>query len=90
MYAHRNCHARQPVTWEIYGIERSPALISNVNENLMEEGRGPARPAARQSADPIVYLDAPVVKMREKSTVHNLAGYVSNEITMESNKEMLG
>ena len=65
-------------------------LISNVNKNVLEEGRGLAGPTTRTSVYPIVYLDALVVKMREEGAVHSLAGYASNEITMENSKNVLG
>ena len=74
---------------EIYGVEVSPALISNVTDAVLEEVRTwQNRPL--DAVYPIVYLDALVVKMREEGTVQNRAVYVAIGITMEGQKEVLG
>jgi putative transposase len=74
---------------EMYQVEVSPTLISNVTEAVMEEVR------AWQSRllDPvyaIVYLDALVVKMRTEGRVENRAVYVAIGINLEGQKEVLG
>jgi putative transposase len=49
---------------EMYGVEVSPTLISNVTDAVLEEVRlWQSRPL--DAVYPIVYLDALVVKMRE-------------------------
>src|SRR5882724_2734975 len=60
---------------EIYGIEVSPTLISNVTEAIVEEVKAwQSRPL--EEVYPIVYLDAMMVKMRDNGHVQNQAIYV--------------
>jgi putative transposase len=74
---------------EIYGVEVSPTLISNVTDAVLEEVRTwQGRPL--ETVYPIVFLDALVVKMREEGTVQNRAVYVAIAITMDGHKEVLG
>jgi putative transposase len=74
---------------EIYGVEVSPTLISNVTDSVLEEVRAwQSRPL--DPLYPIVYLDALVVKMRDNGQVQNRAVYVAIGITMEGHKEVLG
>jgi putative transposase len=74
---------------EMYGVEVSPTLISNVTDAVLDEVRAwQNRPL--DAVYPIVYLDALVVKMREEGTVQNRAVYVAIGITMEGHKEVLG
>ena len=57
---------------EIYEVEVSPALISNVTEAVMEEVKSwQSRPL--DAVYPIVYMDALVVKIRETGHVRNKA-----------------
>src|SRR5438046_6293689 len=74
---------------EMYGIEVSPTLISNVTDAVLDEVRTwQNRPL--DPVYPIVYLDALTVKMREEGTVQNRAVYVAIGITMEGHKDVLG
>jgi putative transposase len=74
---------------EIYGVEVSPGLISNVTEAVMEEVRTwQSRPL--DPLYPIVYLDALMVKMRDNGVVQNRAVYVALGVTREGRKEVLG
>jgi putative transposase len=74
---------------EIYGVEVSPTLISNVTDAVVEEVRAwQSRPL--DAVYPIVFLDALVVKMRQEGTVQNRAVYVAIGINMEGQKEVLG
>src|SRR5579859_4972453 len=74
---------------EIYSVEVSPTLISNVTEAVMEEVKTwQGRPL--DAIYPIVYLDALVVKIRETGHVRNRAIYVAIGVTMQGNKEVLG
>ncbi len=74
---------------EIYGVEVSPTLISNVTDSVLEEVRAwQSRPL--DPLYPIVYLDALVIKMRDNGQVQNRAVYVAIGITMEGQKEVLG
>jgi putative transposase len=74
---------------EMYGVEVSPALISQVTEEVMEEVKTwQNRPLDAIYA--IVYLDALYVKMRHEGRVENRAVYVAIGITLEGRKEVLG
>jgi putative transposase len=74
---------------EMYGVEVSPALISNVTEAVMEEVKAwQNRPLDETYA--ILYLDALRVKVRDGGHVQNKAIYVAIAVNMEGNKEVLG
>src|SRR5258708_4783702 len=74
---------------EIYKVEVSPTLISNVTEAVMEEVKSwQSRPL--DSVYPIVYLDALVVKIRETGHVRNKAIYVAIGVNLQGTKEVLG
>ena len=74
---------------EIYHVEVSPALISNVTAEVMEEVKSwQNRPL--DPVYPIVYLDALMVKIREASHVRNRAIYVAIGVNMQGQKEVLG
>jgi putative transposase len=74
---------------EIYKVEVSPTLISNVTEAVIEEVKSwQSRPL--DSVYPIVYLDAWVVKIRETGHVRNKAIYVVIGVNLQGNKEVLG
>ena len=74
---------------ELYGVEVSPALISNVTEAVMEEVRQwQTRPL--EAVYPIVYLDCLVVKVKENQRVSNKAVYLALGVTLSGNKELLG
>src|SRR6266536_3437326 len=74
---------------EIYGVEVSPTLISNVTDAVMQEVvTWQNRPL--QALYPIVYLDALYVKIRENGQVQNRAVYVAIGLNLEGCKEVLG
>lgn len=74
---------------EMYQVEVSPTLISNVTDAVIEEVKAwQTRPL--DAIYPIVYLDALVVKMRTEGRVENRAVYVAIGISMEGHKEVLG
>lgn len=74
---------------ELYGVEVSPTLISNVTDAVLDEARAwQARPLA--SVYPILYFDALFVKSRQEGPVQTKAVYVALGITMEGEKELLG
>jgi putative transposase len=74
---------------EIYQVEVSPTLISNVTEEVMEEVKSwQNRPL--DAVYPIVCLDALVVKIRDAGHVRNKAIYVAIGVNIEGNKEVLG
>jgi putative transposase len=74
---------------EMYGVEVSPSLISEVTDAVMDEVRAwQSRPLDPVYA--IVYLDALVVKMRHEGRVENRAVFVAIGIGLEGQKEVLG
>src|SRR6202142_3330517 len=74
---------------EMYGIEVSPALISNVTDAVLEEVKlWQGRPL--EELYPIVYLDALMVKVRDEGHVQNKAIYVVLGVNLEGQKEVLG
>src|SRR5487761_1307364 len=74
---------------EMYQVEVSPALISNVTEAVIEEVKAwQSRPL--DAVYPVVYLDALVVKMRSDGRVENRAVYVAIGINLAGVKEVLG
>jgi putative transposase len=74
---------------EIYGIEVSPTLISNVTEAVMEEVKAwQSRPL--NEVYPIVYMDALRVKVRDGGHIQNKAIHVAMGVDMEGHKEILG
>lgn len=74
---------------EIYGVEVSPTLISNVTDAVVEEVKGwQSRPL--DAIYPILYLDALHVKIRDAGHVQNRAIYVALGVHLEGQKEVLG
>jgi putative transposase len=74
---------------EIYGIDVSPALISQVTDAISEEViLWQNRPL--DEVYPIVYLDAVRIKVRHDSRVINKAVYLAIGVNMEGIKEVLG
>ena len=74
---------------ELYDIEVSPTLISNVTSAVLEDvrawqGRG------LESVYRIVYFDALFVKSRQDGPVKNKAVYLALGVNMEGEKELLG
>ena len=74
---------------EIYDVDVSPELISNVTDAVHEDVRA-WRTRALESMYPIVYLDAIRVNSRESGKSLNKALYIALTITMEGHKEVLG
>lgn len=74
---------------EIYQVDISPSLISDVTDAVMDDVRAwQSRPL--DEIYPIVYLDALVVRMRHEGRVENRAVFIGIAINMEGNKEVLG
>ena len=73
----------------LYGAKVSPALISNITADVIDEVKAwQNRPLS--SIYPILYFDALVVKTREDGPVTNKAVYVALGINLEGEKELLG
>jgi len=74
---------------EMYGIDVSPALISNVTDAVVEEVKlWQGRPL--EELYPIMYLDALMVKVRDEGHIQNKAIYVVLGVNLEGQKEVLG
>jgi putative transposase len=74
---------------ELYGVEVSSGLISEVTDAVLDEVKiWQSRPL--ESMYPVVYLDALMVKMRHEGRVENRAVYVAIGLNEEGQKEVLG
>jgi putative transposase len=74
---------------ELYGVDVSPTLISNVTEAVMEEVRQ-WQTHPLESLYPIIYVDCLVVNVRENQRVINKALYLVLAVNLEGQKELLG
>jgi len=74
---------------EIYGVEVSPTLISNVTDEVLEEVRA-WQNSALEPIYALVYLDALMVKARDSGRIENKAIYVVLGVNLEGRKEVLG
>ncbi len=74
---------------EMYGVEVSPTLISDVTDGVMDEVKAwqnrPLEPVYG-----VVFLDALYVKMRHEGRVENRAVYVAIGIGWDGQKDVLG
>jgi putative transposase len=74
---------------ELYRVEVSPTLISNITNLVIEDVKAwQNRPL--DSVYPIVYLDALRVKVRDDGSIHNKAVYLALGIDMTGQKDILG
>jgi putative transposase len=74
---------------ELYGVDVSAGLISDVTDGVMEEVKAwQDRPL--EPLYPILYLDALMVKMRHEGKVENRAVYTAIGIDLEGQKTVLG
>src|SRR5437899_1191690 len=74
---------------EIYQVEVSPALISNVTDAVLEDVKlWQSRPL--DEFYPIVYMDALRVRIRTDHQVENRAVHVAIGVNLEGNKDVLG
>jgi len=74
---------------ELYGVEVSPTLISEVTDAVLEEVKlWQARPL--DALYPIVYLDALMVKARDNGHIVNKAVYLALGVRLDGTKEVLG
>jgi putative transposase len=74
---------------EIYGVEVSPSLISEVTDAVIEEVKAwQTRPL--EPLYPILFLDALMVKIRHEGRVENRAVYVAIGIDLDGRKDVLG
>ena len=74
---------------EMYGVDVSPDLVSRVTEAIIDELREwQSRPL--DEVYPIIYVDALVVKIRDKGTVENKSIYVVMGVDTDGGKNVLG
>ncbi len=74
---------------EMYGVEVSPTLISNVTNEIIREVKAwQSRPL--EPFYPIVFLDALRVKARTDGHIRNVAVYLAIGINADGLKEVLG
>lgn len=74
---------------DMYGVEVSPSLISEVTDAVVEEmQQWQSRPL--EAVYPIVYLDAMFVKMRHEGRVENRAVYIAVGVRLDGYKDVLG
>ncbi len=74
---------------EMYGVEVSPTLVSQVTQAVQEEVKlWQNRPL--EEVYPIVYLDAIRVKVRQEGRVLNKAVYLAVGVNLDGIKEVLG
>ena len=74
---------------EMYQVEVSPSLISEVTDGVVEQ----ARAWQNRPLEPfygVVFLDALYVKMRHEGRVENRAVYVAIGINLDGRKDVLG
>ena len=74
---------------EMYQVEVSPSLISNVTDEVIEEVKA-WQNRQLEAVYPIVYLDAMHFKVRDNGQVRNKAIYLAIGVTMSGLKEVLG
>jgi putative transposase len=74
---------------DLYGVDVSPALISQVTDAVMDE----VRTWQQRTLDrvyPIVYLDALFLKVHHEGRVVNKAVYLAIAVNMDGKKDLLG
>jgi len=74
---------------EIYHVEVSPALISSVTDEVLDEVRA-WQNRQLDTVYPIMYLDAIQFKVRDGGHVRNKAIYLAIGVTLSGLKEVLG
>ncbi len=74
---------------ELYRVEVSPQLISRVTDAVAEDIRA-WRNRPLNPIWPIVYLDALVVRIRDRGVVTRKAVYLALGVNLEGTKEVLG
>lgn len=74
---------------DLYGVEVSAGLISNVTNEVMEEVKA-WQFSPLDKVYMIAYLDALVIKVKEDNRVINKAFYLVVGVNIDGNKELLG
>ena len=74
---------------EMYGVDVSPDLISRATESVVEELRAWQQRTLERTYL-VVYLDALVIKVRDKAGVRNKSAYLVVGIRTDGHKDVLG
>jgi putative transposase len=74
---------------ETYGIEMSPALVSDITDAIMPEVNE-WRTRTLDRMYPIIYMDAIIIKVRTDGRVTNRPCYIALGINLEGEKDVLG
>ncbi len=74
---------------EVYGVEVSPGLISNVTDTVTEEIKA-WQSRSLEAIYPIVYLDCLHLKIRDDGVVKTKAVYVAIGVNLKGVKDVLG
>ena len=74
---------------ELYGVDVSPTLISNVTDAVLDQVKT-WRSRPLDAVFPIVYFGALVVKSRQDGSVKNRTVYLALGINLEGEKVLLG
>ena len=74
---------------EMYGVDVSPDLISRATESVVEELRAWQQRTLERTYL-VVYLDALVIKVRDKAGVRNKSAYLVVGVRTDGHKDVLG
>jgi putative transposase len=74
---------------EIYGVEVSPGLVSNVTDAVVDEIKT-WQARGLEPLYPILYLDCLHLKIRSDGTIKTKAVYVAIGVNLEGQKDVLG
>src|SRR5262245_65255584 len=74
---------------ELYGVEVSPSLISNVTDEVLEEVKAwQSRPL--EKVYPILWLDGLRVSVKQEGRVSQRTIYLALAVNLQGHKEVLG
>jgi putative transposase len=74
---------------EMFDVEVSPGLISNITDSVLEEVKE-WQNRALDAVWPVIFLDAIVCKVRHEGTVINKAAHLAVGVDVDGKKEVLG
>lgn len=74
---------------ELYGVEVSPQLVSQVTDAVLDEVKQ-WQSRALDTVYPVVYFDALMLKIQSEGMVRNRAVYLALGIDLEGKKQILG
>ena len=74
---------------EMFDVEVSPGLISNITDSVLEEVKE-WQNRALDAVWPVIFLDAIICKVRHEGTVINKAAHLAVGVDVDGKKEVLG